>query len=101
MKEQTRTTMVKDKNKKPIEVNDNNDKVTTACEAFVKALTKDEEDAMERVVDNLDNNWDAFINELGEQGCETPLFYLAKAQYISIIQQWKEKEIESYKGVFI
>ena len=39
---------------------------TAACEAFVKAITKDEEDAMEKVVDDLDNNWDAFINGLEE-----------------------------------
>ena len=29
---------------------------TAACEAFVKAITNDEEDAMEKVVDDLDNN---------------------------------------------
>lgn len=55
--------MMKDKKRSPIEVVDEEN---VACEAFVKALTKDEEDAMEKVVNNLDNNWDAFINELGE-----------------------------------
>lgn len=42
------------------------DEDVSACEAFIKSITKDEEDAFEKVVDDLDNNWDAFISGLGE-----------------------------------